>query len=325
MIRGLVLRAGCKRAVLVFMKPPVAIALMLSALCSNVSAEWLPLWPGEAPGGARPAVVHESEGAGGRLTDTAEPQYEVRMPEAARQTGAAVVILPGGGYSILAMEHEGRAYADWLNGQGIVAVLVKYRVSGNGAAGFQFPVPLLDARRAIRVTRARAKEWKVDPAKIGVMGSSAGGHLASMCATLWDEVFPEEGKDAVDQQPCRPDFAVLVYPVIAMGESWGHGGSMSRLLGETPAPELSARVSTERRVNPQTPPCFLIHAADDETVPVRNSLEFTARCAENKVPVVCHVFARGGHGFGLKGRDDSANWPELLEQWLVDRKLAADD
>ena len=285
------------------------------------SAEWLPLWPGEAPGGAKPAVVTESEKEGGRLTDIPTPQYEVYLPEASRRTGAAVVILPGGGYTILAASHEGRDYANWLKERGIVAIVAKYRVSGKDEAGFQFPVPLLDARRAIRVTRARAGEWGVNPAMVGVMGSSAGGHLASMCATLWDEKFPEEGQDAIDQQKCRPDFALLVYPVIAMDESWGHSGSKRRLLGESPDAALVARVSTQQRVNPQTPPCFLVHAADDGGVPVRNSLEFAARCAENKVPVVCHVFAEGGHGFGLKGKGDSTRWPSSLEQWLKSRKL----
>jgi acetyl esterase/lipase len=307
------------------MKALIISTLLLSASLMDSSAEWLPLWPGEAPGGAKPAVVSESENEAGHLTDTAVPQYEVYLPEAARRTGAAVVIFPGGGYSILAMGHEGRDYAKWLTERGIVAVLVKYRVSGNDAAGFQFPVPLLDARRAIRVTRARAGEWGVDPGKVGVMGSSAGGHLASMCATLWEEKFSEEGGDGIDMQECRPDFAVLAYPVITMTEPWGHGGSKRRLLGETPAPELAARVSTELRISPRTPPCFLVHAADDGAVPVRNSLEFTARCAENKVPVVCHVFAQGGHGFGLKGRGDSGNWQDLLDGWLVGLKLARHD
>jgi acetyl esterase/lipase len=249
------------------------------------------------------------------------PEYEVRLPEPAKRGGAAVIILPGGGYTILAMDHEGRQYADWLNQRGIAAVLVKYRVSAQDEAKYQFPVPLLDARRAIRLARSKAAEWGIDPAKIGVMGSSAGGHLASMCATLWDEKFPEETSDAIDKQSCKPDFAVLVYPVIGMGENWGHGGSARRLLGPSPAPELTARVSTDKRVDAQTPPVFLTHAADDGGVPVRNSLEFAARCAENKVPVVCHVFSQGGHGFGMNGKGDSANWQDLLENWLLTRKL----
>jgi acetyl esterase/lipase len=304
------------------MKPLTAFVLTMFTSIHMSSAEWLPLWPGEAPGGAKPVVVKESEGEGGRLTDIAVPQYEVYLPDASRRTGAAVVILPGGGYTIVSANNEGRDYARWLNERGIVAILTKYRVSGNDAAGYQFPVPLLDARRAIRVARSMAKEWGVDPAKVGVMGSSAGGHLASMCATLWDEKFSEEGTDEIDRLGCRPDFTILVYPVIAMGEIWCHAGSQRRLLGAAPEPALVARVSTAKRVTHQTPPCFLIHAADDGGVPVRNSLEFAARCAENRVPVVCHVFAEGGHGFGMKGKGDSANWPDLLEKWLARRKLA---
>lgn len=303
------------------MKPSTLTTLFMIASSMIASAEWLPLWPGEAPGGAKPSVLKPSEGEGGRLTDIAVPQYELHQPEASRRSGAAVIILPGGGYTILAMSHEGKDYAKWLNERGITAILVKYRVSGKDEAAYQFPVPLLDARRAIRTARSKAAEWGIDPKKIGVMGSSAGGHLASMCATMWAETLPEETSDDIDKQPCRPDFAVLVYPVIAMGESWGHGGSARRLIGAKPAPELVARVSTEKRVNKETPPCFLVHAADDGGVPLRNSLEFAARCAEHKVPVVCHVFSQGGHGFGMKGKGDSANWQDLLESWLAGRKL----
>jgi acetyl esterase/lipase len=285
------------------------------------TAGWLPLWPGEAPGGAKPAVFTENVKEGGRMTDIAVPQYEVHLPEASKRAGAAVVILPGGGYAMLAMDHEGRDYAAWLAERGITAVIVKYRVSGKDCAGYHFPVPLMDARRAIRLTRSKAAEWGLDPAKIGVMGSSAGGHLASMCATLWDEKIPAETADAIDALDCRPDFAVLVYPVISMKEKWGHGGSRRRLLGENPVAEQAARVSTDQRVNGRTPPCFIVHAADDGGVPLRNSMEFAARCAENRVPVVCHVFAEGGHGFGLKGKGDSIGWPLLLEKWLGARQL----
>jgi acetyl esterase/lipase len=300
---------------------PILIALL--ATITAVSAEWLPLWPGEAPGGAKPLPINEDVGKNGRLTDIVVPQYEVHLPDASKRTGAAIIILPGGGYTVLAMGHEGREYAEWLTARGIVAVIVKYRVSGREEAGFQFPVPLMDARRAIRLTRSKAKEWGIDPAKVGVMGSSAGGHLASMCATLWDEKLSEETSDSIDALGCRPDFAVLVYPVISVTESWNHGGSKRRLLGENPDPQLTLRVSTEKQVNAKTPPCFLVHAADDGVVPVRNSLEFAARCAENKVPVVCHVFANGGHGFGLKGNGDSVAWPALLESWLTSRTSAS--
>jgi acetyl esterase/lipase len=197
-------------------------------------------------------------------------------------------------------------------------VVVKYRVSGNEAFGYQFPVPLLDARRAIRTVRARAGTWGVDPHKVGVMGSSAGGHLASMCATMFDEKFAAETDDAIDKENCRPDFAILAYPVIAMAEPYCHAGSRNRLLGKSPSKKLLERVSTERRVTAKTPPCFLVHASDDHAVPIRNSLEFAARCAEHKVPVVCHVFAKGGHGFGLGRKGDSKQWPPLLAAWLHD-------
>lgn len=300
---------------------PILITFL--ATVAAVSAEWLPLWPGEAPGGTKHVTVSENVGKGSRLTDIAVPQYEVRLPEASKRTGSAIIILPGGGYTILAMDHEGRQYAEWLNERGIAAVIVKYRVSGKNEAAYHFPVPLMDARRAIRLTRSKAKEWGLDPAKVGVMGSSAGGHLASMCATLWDEKISAETSDNIDALDCRPDYAVLVYPVVSMSESWCHGGSKRRLLGENPPAELVARVSTEKRVNAKTPPCFLVHAADDMVVPLRNSLEFAARCAENNVPVVCHVFANGGHGFGLRGKGDSAGWQILLESWLANRGSAA--
>jgi len=296
-----------------------SVLLCLLVSTGFLSAEWLPLWPGEAPGGAKPLPFSQESEKGGRFTDITVPQYEVRLPEAAKRNGAAVVIFPGGGYTMLAMGHEGRDYADWLTARGVVAVIVKYRVSAKDEAGYHFPVPLLDARRAIRLTRSKATEWGIDPAKIGVMGSSAGGHLASMCATLWNDKLAEETNDAIDAIGCRPDFAVLMYPVISMTEAWGHGGSKKRLVGANPSGDLALRVSTEKRVNGNTPPCFLLHAADDGAVPVRNSFEFAARCAENKVPVVCHVFAKGGHGFGLRGKGDSEGGPALLESWLTRR------
>jgi acetyl esterase/lipase len=273
------------------------------------------LWPDGVPGSLNPAVVQEEEGRGGRLSDTSEPAYWFYPADPAKRNGAAVVIFPGGGYSILAMNHEGHDYAKWLNERGIAAVLVKYRVSRKDEAGFQYPAPYLDARRAIRLTREKAEEWQIDPEKIGVMGSSAGGHLASMCVTLFNETYKLEG--ANPRPSCRPNFGILVYPVIGMDQPWGHGGSRRRLLGPKNPDDLAKELATYRRIDGSTPPCFLIHAADDGVVPVRNSLEFTASCAENGVPVVCHVVSQGGHGFGLSGRGDSVNWPELLDAWLA--------
>lgn len=308
---------------------PLSLFLCFSVL---THAEWQPLWPSAAPGSPDPSVVQEQIKPGGekhyrspssteekldknnRQTDTCEPAYWYYPADPEKRNRAAVVIFPGGGYSILATGHEGHDYAEWLSERGIAAVLVKYRVSRKDEAGFHYPVPYLDARRAIRLTRGKAAEWQIDEDKIGVMGSSAGGHLASMCVTLFDQSYDLEVlKENIS---CRPNFGILVYPVIGMDQPWGHGGSRRRLLGPENADELAEQLATYRRVSERTPPCFLIHAADDRAVPVKNSTEFAAACAENKVPVVLQVTAKGGHGFGLSGRGDSANWPVLLERWL---------
>ncbi|RYG55538.1 alpha/beta hydrolase, partial [bacterium] len=191
----------------------------------------------------------------------------------------------------------------------------KYRVTGNPALGYQFPVPFLDARRAIRTVRANAAEWNVDPKKVGVMGFSAGGHLASLLTTRFADTFPEfEGKDAIDQQPVRPDFSLLIYPVITM-ETLTHGGSRNNLLGKTPTPEQIEKYSTEKAVTPETPPVFLVTTADDG-VDCRNSLNFAIACKANKVPVSLHLFESGGHGYGLHGKGDLEEWPALLDHWL---------
>ena len=165
-------------------------------------------------------------------------------------------------------------------------------------------------------------EWGIDPDKIGVMGSSAGGHLASMCATMAKDAIDPKPADEIDKLPHKVNFAILIYPVIGMDAAWGHGGSKRRLLGPEPSDELVKQVATYRRVDADTAPCFLVHAADDEVVPLRNSSEFAAHCAEAGVPVVSHVYAHGGHGFGLKGQRDSVGWPDRLEEWLVFMKYA---
>lgn len=292
------------------MKP----ALALLALIMTASAEWQPLWPGEAPGAKRPAAGSERVEEGWRFTDIEVPQYDVHLPPKEKATGQAVVILPGGGYTILAMNHEGHEYAEWLKERGIAGIVVKYRVSGNDAFGYRFPVPFLDARRAIRTVRAHAAEWHIDPAKVGVMGSSAGGHLASLCATRFADTFPEEGGDEIDKQSCRPDFSILVYPVISMGEL-AHGGSRQRLLGPDPTPEAIEKYSTEKQVTRQTPPVFLLTTADD-FVDCRNSLRFAEACKAQGVPVSLHLFEKGGHGYGLNRPGAPAAWPGLLAEWL---------
>jgi acetyl esterase/lipase len=290
--------------------------LFLLALSLTAAADWQPLWPGEAPGAKRPPAGSETVADGWRYTNIEVPQYFAYPAPKDKNTGKAVVIFPGGGYGILAMNHEGHDYAKWLNERGITGVVVKYRVSDKPDFGYQFPVPFLDARRAIRTVRAHAAEWGVDPNKVGVMGSSAGGHLASLCTTRFADTFPEEGKDEIDKQNCRPDFSILIYPVISMGEL-AHGGSRTNLLGAKPTAEAMEKYSTEKQVTKQTPPVFLLTTADD-FVDCRNSLNFAAACKANGVPVSLHLFEKGGHGYGMNVKDkgDLAAWPSLLEAWL---------
>ena len=302
----------------------IAPIVLCFAAFVHAADEWKPLFPDGAPLGAKPAVVKEEvrqrgEYKDGGVKNVTVPAYKVMLPPAEKRTGAGVVIFPGGGYTALAMGHEGYDYAKWMVERGVVAMIVKYRVSSNPESKLQFPAPLLDARCAIRTMRAHAKQWGVNPSKVGVMGSSAGGHLTSMTATLHKEVFAEEKLHM--NHSCRPDFAILVYPVIAMNAPWMHKGSQVRLIGNEPSEDLRKRVSTHLRLDADTPPCFLIHAADDKAVPLRNSTEFAAACAEKGVAVVCHVYAHGGHGFGLKGRGDSDGWPQRLEEWLIAMKL----
>jgi len=272
------------------------------------------LWPGEAPGAPKPVAGSEKTNEHGHLTDIEVPQYQLYLPAKEKATGAAIVIFPGGGYGILAINHEGHAAAKWFAERGIASIVVKYRVSGSESFGYGYPVPFLDARRAIRTVRANAAEWGVDPKKVGVMGFSAGGHLASLCATRFADTFPEEGKDAIDQQNARPDFALLIYPVISM-EKITHGGSRTKLLGKNPTPEQIKMGSTDQAVTSETPPVFLLSTSDDG-VDCRNSLAFAVACKEHKVPVSLHLFETGGHGYGLGGKGDVGTWPTLMDQWL---------
>jgi acetyl esterase/lipase len=235
---------------------------------------------------------------------------------AEKATGAAVVVCPGGGYGGLATGHEGDAVAKWFNERGVSAFVLKYRLSP-----YRHPVPMLDVQRAIRLVRSKAAEWKLDPGKIGVMGFSAGGHLASTAATHFDAGH-SDAKDPVDQVSCRPDFAILCYPVISFTTEYVHAGSRKNLLGDNPDPELVKSLSNELQVTDQTPPTFLFHTNEDRGVPPENSVLFYQALRKAKVPVEMHLYEKGSHGVGLAPNDPVLSaWPSQLHGWLQTRGL----
>ena len=284
------------------------------------------LWPeGEAPVPAENASAkmpgpEQSTGPGNDrwVTGTTVPTLTMAIPDADRRSGAAVVICPGGGYAGLAFDKEGLNVGRWLAAQGIATFTLKYR---QGGGALQHPVPLMDVQRALRWVRNEAEQWQLDTKKIGVCGFSAGGHLASCAATLFDE-GDAGATDPVSQQSSRPDFAILAYPVISMELKVTHAGSRRHLLGSRRDKELIAQLSTDRQVSERTPPTFLVHSADDDVVLIENSLRFYRALLQHKVPAELHAYERGGHGFGMLQRglpvDD---WPRALEGWLKQQKL----
>lgn len=259
------------------------------------------IWPGEAP-------------LGDGKSEKAEVPITVHLPEPEKANGMAVVICPGGGYGGKVVEGEGHGIARWLNTRGITGVVLEYRLpAGN------YHRPMLDAQRAIRVVRAHAKEWKLDPRRTGIMGFSAGGHLASTAGTHFD-AGNAASPDPVERLSCRPDFMVLVYPVITMGELT-HGGSRNNLLGPAPSAELIEFLSNEKQVTDRTPPAFLTHARTDAVVPVAHSQMFYAALKAHGVPAELQEFPQGDHGYnGYQGEEWDA-WQKRSLEWLGERLL----
>jgi acetyl esterase/lipase len=268
------------------MKIIFTTALMLSSLVLS-RAEMqspIPLWPGGAPG------------ALGTTTNDI-PTLTPYLPDATNAaTGAALVICPGGGYTGLAA-HEGNDYALWLNQHGVACFVLKYRL---GSHGYHYPVEFEDVTRAIRWVRAHAADYKIDPNRVGIMGSSAGGHLSSMALTHFDS-GDTNSPDPVERQSSRPDLGILCYPVITMGE-FTHGGSRNALLGTNRSPEMVKYLSSELQVTTNTPPCFLWTTFEDGAVPMENSMMFADALRKNRVPFDLHIYQKGGHGMGLGDR-----------------------
>lgn len=290
--------------------------LLTSAVPFAAAAEPLviPLWPEGVPGARE--IGPERLGEGGRISNVSEPTLTVHGPAVDRPNGTAVIVCPGGGYTILSSAREGVQYANWLSTLGVTTFVLKNRLQE-----FGHPAPLQDVLRAVRIVRSRATEFKVNPDRIGVMGSSAGGHLAASAGTLFDHPAGRTGAP-LDATSARPDFLILMYPVISLDDPVAHAGSRKALLGTTPAPELLRLMSVEKQVTAATPPALLIHTQEDRTVPVENSILFFQALTRAKVPAEMYLFERGSHGMGMRdGLGTSSDWPKRAEEWLRNRGL----
>jgi acetyl esterase/lipase len=272
----------------------------MTALTAETPGEML-LWPDGAPGARGPTAKDK-------------PSITPHLAPAESANGAAVLICPGGGYGALMMSYEGHDVAAWLNGHGVAGIVLKYRI-----APYRHPAPMLDAQRALRMVRAHAAEWKLDPHRIGVMGFSAGGHVASTLGTHYD-AGDAQSNDPIEKQGCRPDFLCLVYPVISMGPI-SHGGSRANLLGATPPPDLIESLSNEKQITTDTPPAYLVHATTDKAVPVANSEQFFNALKEKGVPTEFLKLTRGDHGLGCGKGDLWAEWQAGFLHWMGERGL----
>jgi len=262
------------------------------------------LWPKGAPG----ALGNEARD---------KPSLTIYRPAREKALGIAILVCPGGGYGGLALGHEGKEIAQWLNEHGVTAFVLKYRLSP-----YRHPIPLQDAQRAVRLIRARAQEWGIDPKKLGIWGFSAGGHLASTVATRFDD-GNSRSDDPIEKESSRPDFAILCYPVITMKNPYTHAGSRRNLLGDREKDaRLIEELSSESQVTARTPPTFLFHTGEDTVVPVENSLLFYSALRKHKVPAELHVYQKGVHGVGLAQKDPVlTTWKERLRDWLVVQKI----
>jgi acetyl esterase/lipase len=286
----------------------ILVLVCSASLVQAQSSNSFPLWSESAPG----ALGKE---------DKDIPTLTAYLPVAEKASGASIVICPGGGYGGLA-PHEGDHYARWLNELGIAGFVLKYRL---GSGGYRHPAMLHDAARAVRIVRTRAEEWRLDPKRVGIMGSSAGGHLASALLTHFDAGKPD-ATDPIERQSSRPDLGILCYPVISMSSPFTHQGSKRNLLGTNVPPELARELSSELQVTKDTPPCFVWHTWEDKGVPIENSLSFAEALQKNGVRFDLHIYERGPHGLGLGTREWKPEqrhpWTNDCEFWLKQRGFA---
>ncbi len=293
------------------------LVLAVMSLKSTAQVSSLILWPEGIPG----FIVNDSyiekatvaNGINTRFEKVTSPALFPYLPPKESATGTAVLICPGGGYSALAFNHEGHAVAQWLNENGIAGIILKYRLPSDFIMKDKSAGPLQDAQEAIRIIRRNASKWNIDVNKIGVIGFSAGGHLASTLSTHYSEkvYLP---KDTVS---AKPNFSLLIYPVITMDSAFTHMGSRINLIGTKPSAEEIKRFSNELQVNEKTPPAFMVHSADDKAVPVRNSIVYYEQLVKYGIPSELHIFQKGGHGYGLGGgKETQSSWTDLCIKWL---------
>lgn len=295
-------------------------ALLLFALISiNLMAQpqVIEVWNGPIPGSipnANYVTVTDSNDNWIKARMVGTPTLDYYPAESTDSAKTAVIICPGGGYWGLAIDHEGKQIALWLNSIGVSAFVLKYRLPSPEIMKDPSVGPLQDAQEAIRLVRRNAGLWHIAPQKIGIMGFSAGGHLASTAATHFSEtVYP-----AKDSTSARPDFALLIYPVITMDTTYTHRGSHDNLIGKNPTKEQVVRFSNELQVSAQTPPSFLIHSIDDQVVPFQNSLNFALAMKEHGISCELHLFEKGGHGYGMgRSKGSESTWPSICQRWLT--------
>jgi acetyl esterase/lipase len=293
----------------------MAIALSALSLKSMAQNEIIALWPeGKVPNSITNKVEEKSvtdDSGILRISGVTIPAITAFIVPKEKATGAAVMICPGGGYGILAASHEGSDLAKWFNERGISAFVLKYRLPDAKAMTHQHEVPLMDAMQGMKLIRRSAKKWNIDPDKVGVMGFSAGGHLAATLSTHYNV-----GTQASDE--AKPNFSILLYPVISLLPELAHGGSRDNLLGPDKSEELIKYYSNELQVSAKTPPAFLVHAMDDGAVPVENSIAYYLALKKFKTPAEMHLYPKGGHGFGLRteGKGSLVNWPSAMDGWL---------
>ena len=287
--------------------------LLIMALPLSLSAQvqTIPLYD-EVPPFSRMLLEKDEIGEGGRVTKVAVPELTIYSPQEADANQMAILVCPGGGYGLLAIQHEGHDIGRWYSDRGYLVAVLKYRLPQEDLVDQSWEVPLNDARQGIRKLRENAEKWNIDPEKVGVLGFSAGGHLASSIS-----VHGEEARGG--KLSSRPDFSILVYPVISMDTAITHQGSRKNLLGEKLGTAWEKYFSNETQVNPSTPPAFLVHSWDDKAVPAENSIRYAKALNQFNTKVELHLFEKGGHGYGMGNKEshgNAASWIEMSDEWI---------